>query len=157
MTFREMTDSAPKKPQNYLPLSKFRERAMLQFEWWHGVDGGLFERIDGSGVFLGVGEAAVAEDAGYGLDVGTVAQQVCSAAVAGAVPGDMFLDAGAGHPVTQGFQAHGMRRQWEDDLIAVAILGLTDKVQKSVIEGNNYTTGRTMGFGFALLELQQLV
>lgn len=27
---------------------------MLQFEWWQGVDGGLFEGIDGTGVFLGV-------------------------------------------------------------------------------------------------------
>ena len=94
----------------------------------------MFEGIDGTGVFLGVGEAAVAEDTGNGLDVGSVAEEVGAAAVAGAVPGDMFLDAGAGHPVTQGFQAHGMRRQWEDDLIAVAILGLTDNVQKSVIE-----------------------
>lgn len=34
---------------------------MLKFEWWHGVDGGLFEGIDGAGVFLGVGEAAVSE------------------------------------------------------------------------------------------------
>jgi hypothetical protein len=33
----------------------------------------LFEGIDGTGVFLGVGEAAVAEDAGYGLEVGSVA------------------------------------------------------------------------------------
>lgn len=31
----------------------------------------MFEGIDGAGVFLGVGEAAVSEDAGYGLDVGT--------------------------------------------------------------------------------------
>lgn len=50
-----------------------------------------------------------------------------------------------------------MRRQWEDDLIAVAILGLTDKVQKSVIEGNDYSAGCAMGFGLALLKLQQFV
>lgn len=96
-------------------------------------------------------ETAVAEDAGNGLDVGTVAQQVRSATVAGAVPRDMFLDAGASQPVAQGFQAHGMRRQWEDDLIAVAILRLTNKVQKSVIEGNVYSAGCAMGFGLALL------
>lgn len=40
----------------------------------HGAYGGLFEGIDGTGVFFGVGEAAVSEDAGYGLDVGSVAQ-----------------------------------------------------------------------------------
>lgn len=97
---------------------------MLQFERQHGVDDGLFEGIDGTGVFLGVGEAAVSEDAGYGLDAGTVAQQICSATVAGAVPSDMFLDAGASVPVAQGLQAHGMRWQWEDDLIAVAVLAL---------------------------------
>lgn len=70
----------------------------------------MFEGIDGAGVFLGVGEAAVSEYAGYGLDVGTVAQQVRSATVTGAVPGDVFLDTGTGDPVAQGFQAHGMRR-----------------------------------------------
>lgn len=129
----------------------------LKFEWRHRVDGGLFEGIDGSGVFLGVGEAAVSEDAGYGLDVGTVAEEVGAAAVAGAVPGDVLFDTGASHPVAQGFQAHGMRRKWEDNLITVAILGLTDKMQKSVIKRNDYTAGRAMSFGFALLELQQFV
>ena len=99
----------------------------------------------------------MSEDAGYGLDVGAVAQQVCSAAVAGAVPGDVFLDTGTGDPVAQGFQAHGMRRQWEDDLIAVAILRLTDKVQKSVIKRNDYTASCAMSLGFALLELQKFV
>ena len=84
----------------------------------------MFEGIDGTGVFLGVGEAAVSEDAGYGLDVGSVAQQVCAAAVTSAVPGDVFFNSGTGDPVAQGFQAHGMRRQWEDDLIAVAVFRL---------------------------------
>lgn len=99
----------------------------------------------------------MSEDAGYGLDVGSIAQQIRSAAVAGAVPDDVFLDAGASHPVAQGFQTHGMRRQWEDNLIAVAILGLADKAQKSVIEGNAHTAGCAMSLGFALLELQQFV
>lgn len=44
----------------------------------------------------------MSEDAGNGLDVGSVAQQVCSTTVAGAVPGDRFLDTGAGDPVAQG-------------------------------------------------------
>jgi len=59
----------------------------------------LFEGIDGAGVFLGVGEAAVSKDAGYGLDVGSVAEEVGAATVTGAVSGDVFLDTGAGHPV----------------------------------------------------------
>ena len=112
----------------------------------------MFERIDGASIFLSVGETAVSEDAGDGLDVGTVAQRVRSATVTGTVPGDVLLDAGASHPVAQGFQAHGMRWQWEDDLIAVAILGLTDKVQKSVVERYDNSTGCAMGFGLALLE-----
>ena len=41
-----------------------------------------------------MGEAAVSEDAGYCLDVGSVAQQIRSAAVAGAVPGDVLFDTG---------------------------------------------------------------
>lgn len=117
----------------------------------------MLEGIDGAGEFFGVGEAAVAEDASCGLDVGSIAQKVCSAAVMGAVPGDVLFDTVTGNPVTQGFQAHGMRRQWEDYLIAVAILGLTDKVQKCVIEGNDYTAGCTISLGFALLVLQQFV
>ncbi len=72
---------------------------MLQFEWRHGVDGGLFQGIDGAGVFLGVGEAAVSENAGYGFDVGTVAQQIRSAAMMDAMPGDVFVDTGTGNPV----------------------------------------------------------
>lgn len=109
---------------------------MLQFERWHGVDGGLLEGIDGAGVFLGVCEAAVPENAGYGLDVGSVAEEVGAAAMTGAVPSDVFLDAGASHPVPKSFQAHGMRRQWEDNLITVAVFGLAYKVQESVVEGN---------------------
>ena len=127
------------------------------FMTFRGMTNSVLEGIDGAGVFLGVGEAAVAEDTGNGLDVGSVAEEVCAAAVAEAMPGDVFLDTGTGDPVAQGFQAHGMRRQWEDDLIAVAILGLTDKVQKSVIEGDDYTAGCAMSLGFALLEFQQLV
>lgn len=70
----------------------------------------MFEGINGACVFLGVGEAAVSEDAGDGLDVGAVAEEVGAAAVSGAVPGDVLLDAGSSYPVTQSFQAHGMRR-----------------------------------------------
>lgn len=117
----------------------------------------MFEGIDGTGVFLGVGEATVSEDAGDGLDVGTVAQQVRSATVTGTVPGDVLFDTSTGDPVAQGFQAHGMRRQWEDDLIAVAILGLSYERQKSVVERDDNSTGCTMRLGFALLEFQQLV
>lgn len=117
----------------------------------------MFEGIDGTSVFLGVGEATVSEDTGYGLDVGTVAQQICSTTMTGAVPDDVLFDTGTGDPVAQGFQAHGMRRQWEDDLIAVAILGLTDKVQKSIVERYDNSAGRAMSLGFALFEFQQFV
>ena len=70
----------------------------------------MFEGIDGSGVFLGVGEAAVSEDAGYGLDVGSVTRQICSATVTGAVPSDMFLDAGTGDPVAKSFEKCWQKR-----------------------------------------------
>lgn len=50
----------------------------------------------------------MSEDAGYGLDVGSVAQQVCSATVADAVPGDVFLDTGASQPVAKSLQTHGV-------------------------------------------------
>ena len=46
----------------------------------------MFEGIDGADVFLGMGEADVTKDAGDGLDVGAVAQQVGSEAVAAQCP-----------------------------------------------------------------------
>ena len=117
----------------------------------------MFEGIDGASVFLGVGEAAVAEDAGYGLDVGSVAQQVGAAAVTGAVPSNVFLDAGASYPVPQCFQTHGVARKREDNLIAVAVFRLANESQKSVVEWDVYSAGCAMGFGLALLELKKLV
>lgn len=81
----------------------------------------MFEGIDGAGVFLSVGEAAVSEDAGYGLDVGTVAQKVCSTAVTGAVSSNEFFDTGTGDPVSKGLQAHSVTRKREDNLITVAV------------------------------------
>lgn len=117
----------------------------------------MFEGIDSAGVFLGVGEAAVAEDAGYGLDVGSVAQQICTATVAGAVPGYVLFNTGTGDPVTQCFQTHGVARKREDNLIAVTVFGLANESQKSVVEWDDYSAGCAMGFGLALLELQKLV
>ena len=64
----------------------------------------MFEGIDGAGVFLGVGEAAVSQDAGYGLDVGTVAQQVCSTVMTGAIPDDVLIDTGTDNPISHRFQ-----------------------------------------------------
>lgn len=129
---------------------------MLQFEWWQGVDGGLFEGIDGTGVFLGVGETAVSEDAGNGLDVSSVAQQVRSATVTGAVPSDMFLDTGACDPVTKGFQTHGVAWKWEDDLITVAVFRLAYERQKSVVERDDNSTGCTMRLGLPCSNFRSL-
>lgn len=117
----------------------------------------MFQGIDGAGVFLGVGEAAVSEDAGNGLDVGTVAQQVRSATVAGSVPGDVFLDTGASHPVAKSLQTHGVTWKREDNLITIAVFRLSYECQKSVVERYDNSTGRAMSLGFALLEFQQLV
>lgn len=133
------------------------ENNSVNYLRWYEVDGSLFERIDGAGVFLGVGETAVAEDAGNGLDVGSVAEEVGAAAVTSAVPCDMFLDTGTGDPVMQCFQTHGVARKREDNLITVAVFGLANESQKSVVEWDVYSAGCAMGFGLALLELQKLV
>lgn len=90
---------------------------MLKFEWWHGVDGGLFQGIDGTGVFLGVGEAAVSEDAGNGLDVSSVAEEVGAATVTGAVPGYVLFYTGACDPMPKGFQTHVVPGKREDNLV----------------------------------------
>lgn len=57
-----------------------------------------------------MGEAAVSEDAGYGLDVGAIAQQVCSATVPAYVPDDVLFDSGTGDPVAKSLQTHGVAR-----------------------------------------------
>lgn len=93
----------------------------------------MFEGIDGAGIFLGVGEAAVSEYAGYSFDIGSVAQQVCSAAMTCAVPGYVLFYTGAGDPVPKGFQTHGVAGKWEDNLITVAVFRLAYESQKSVV------------------------
>lgn len=46
-----------------------------------------------------------------GRDVGSIAQQVRSTTVTGAVPGDVFLDTGACDPVAKSLQTHGVARE----------------------------------------------
>lgn len=59
----------------------------------------------------------MAEDAGYGLDVGSIAQKVCSAAVMGAVPSDVLFDSGTSHLMAKSLQTHGVAGKWEDNLV----------------------------------------
>ena len=49
---------------------------MLYVECWQAVDGILFQLVNGTGVFLGVFQTAMAEKTGNGLDVGTVVEDV---------------------------------------------------------------------------------
>lgn len=156
MTFRETTNSMLRSRKIICHHSN-TGKSMEKFEWWHGVDGGLFEGVDGTGVFFGVGESAVSEDAGYGLDIGSVAQQVRSATMTGAVPGNVLFDTGTGDSMAKSFQTHGVAGKWEDNLIAVAVFRLAYEGQKFVIERDGNSAGCAMGFGLALLKLQQLV
>ena len=73
------------------------------------------------------------------------------------VPGDVFFDTGTGNPMSKGLQAHGVTREREDNLIAVAVFRLTYQSQKSVVKRDDNSTDRAMYLGFALLELKQLV
>lgn len=48
IAFRIVTDSVPKKCKKSFAAIQIMGRVMLKFERWHGVDGGLFEGIDGA-------------------------------------------------------------------------------------------------------------
>ena len=47
-----------------------------QFQCRQAVDGILFQLVNGAGVFLGVLQTAMAEEAGNGLDVGPVVKDI---------------------------------------------------------------------------------
>ena len=78
---------------------------MLKIECWQAVDGILLQLINGTGVFLGVLQTAVAEEAGNGLDIGSVVEDVHSKGVASAMPADVLIDAGTFHPSLDGLTA----------------------------------------------------
>ena len=50
----------------------------LQVECWQTVDDILFQLVNGTGVFFGVLQTAMAEKTGNGLDIGSVVEDVHS-------------------------------------------------------------------------------
>ena len=78
---------------------------MLYVELRQAVDSILFQLVNGAGVFLGVLQTAMAEEAGNGLDVGTVVEDVHGEGVASTMPTDVFVDAGTFHPSLDGLTA----------------------------------------------------
>ena len=75
----------------------------LYVQFRQAVDGILLQLIYGTSVFLDVLQAAMTKDAGDGLDVGAIVEEVDGAGMAGAMPADMLVDAGAFHPSSDGF------------------------------------------------------
>ena len=71
---------------------------MLYVELRQAVDSIRLQLVKGSGVFLGVFQTAMVEEAGNGLDVGSVVEDVHGEAVAGAMPADVLVDAGTLYP-----------------------------------------------------------
>ena len=76
--------------------------SMLYVKCWQAVDGILFQLINGTSVFLGVLQTAVAKEAGNGLDVGAVVEDVHGEGVASTMPTDVFVDAGTFYPSFDG-------------------------------------------------------
>ena len=79
--------------------------SMLYVKCWQAVDGILFQLVNGTGVFLGMLQTAMAEKTGNGLDVGTVVEDVHGEGVASAMPTDVLVDAGTLHPPFNGLTA----------------------------------------------------
>ena len=101
--FRQNNDVCWRK-EKYLLFSPVN-KSTLQVECWQAVDGILFQLINGTSVFLGVLQSAVAEQAGNGLDVGTIVEDVHGEGMASAMPADMLVDAGTLHPPLNGLTA----------------------------------------------------
>ena len=79
--------------------------SMLYVKCWQAVDGILFQLVNGTGVFLGVLQTAMAKKAGNGLDIGTIVEDVNSEGMAGAMPTDVLVDVGTLHPPFNGLAA----------------------------------------------------
>ena len=77
----------------------------LQVECWQAVDGILLQLINGTGVFFGVLQTAMTKEAGNGLDVGTIVEDVHGEGMASAMPADVLVDAGTFHPSLDGLTA----------------------------------------------------
>lgn len=77
----------------------------LQVECWQTVDGILFQLVNGTGVFFGVLQTAMAEKTGNGLDIGSVVEDVHSEGMPSGVPTDVLVDAGTFHPSLDGLTA----------------------------------------------------
>ena len=90
--------------KKYLLFSPVNE-SMLQVECWQAFDGILLQLINGTGVFLGVLQSAVAEQAGNGLDVGAIVEDVHGKGVASAMPADVLVDTSTLHPSLDGLTA----------------------------------------------------
>ena len=128
---------------------------IIDIKFWQTHDGFGLEAIDGTGVFLGVFEAAVTEAAGDSLDVGAIIEDVDGKRMAGAVPGDMLVDSGRFNPAVDRLEAHGVRRQLEQERIEVLILGwLADETDDFIRKRNDHAGVGRVTFGLVLLELK---
>ena len=102
-----------KKKNSFLSL--LLDISCLYVQFRQAVDGILLQLIYGTSVFLDVLQAAMTEDACDGLDVGAIVEEVDGAGMAGAMPADMLVDAGAFHPSSDGFATTLVGREVEDE------------------------------------------
>ena len=79
-------------------LSLLFDISCLYVQFRQAVDGILLQFIYGACIFLDVLQSAMPKDAGDSLDVVAIVEEVHSARMAGTVPTDMLVDAGAFHP-----------------------------------------------------------
>jgi len=100
----------------------------------------------------------MAEEAGNGLDVGSVVEDVHGEAVAGTMPVDVLVDAGTFHPSLDGLTAAFVGGQIEDKRFpGFAIFGSADQTNESVIKRDGDPATGRVSFGLILLETQEFV
>ena len=130
-----------------------------KFQLRQTVNGILFQLVNGTRVLFRVFQAAMAEQTGNGLDVGTIVQDVDGKGMTGAVPADMLVDAGTLHPSPHRLTTALVSREVKDEvfLSLAGILGLTDKRQQAVAQRYRYPTACGVTLGLVLLKRQQSV
>ena len=82
----------------------------LYVQFRQAVDGVLLQLVYGAGIFLDVLQSAMTKDAGDSLDVVAIVEEVHSAGVAGAVPTDVLVDAGAFHHISSQVCSNSRRK-----------------------------------------------
>lgn len=102
-------------------------------------------------VFLGHGQAGMAQKFGYGFDIRLAVKQKYCKRMPCAMPSDMLFDAGFLHPCPQDGFAGGIGRKPEKRFMDISFIPYDLEV--GVVQGYAHPAIPAMPFGLGLLKL----